>query len=283
MIYLILCIIISVIILITFKLFERFGVHRGNAIVLSYFVSFALALLTNGTEGLQTLSFTSNWFITGGITGITFYLGFRLFAVSTHKIGLAVTSISSNMSVIVPVIFAIIFYQESTSGWKIPGIILALISFYFVLKPEKNTHLDRHNIYLPILLFVITGTNAILISLSQTAGGSEHMLLLMADIFFFAFAFGMVVNRSNRKKTPFTRRDIEGAAALGLLNYGSTMMILKSLSVLDDTVFFPGYNAGYIVLSAFVGTLIFKERLHTVNKIGIALATIAVIIITSGI
>jgi len=60
-------------------------------------------------------------------------------------------------------------------------------------------------------------------------------------------------------------------------------MILKSLSVLDDTVFFPGYNAGYIVLSAFVGTLIFKERLHTVNKIGIAMATIAVIIITSGI
>ena len=283
MIYLIFCIIISVIILITFKLFEYFNVHRGNAIVISYFVSFALAMLTNGTDGLQSLSFTSNWFITGAITGIAFYFGFRLFAVSTHKIGLAVTSISSNMSVIVPVIFAIIFYQESTAGWKIAGIILALISFYFVLKPEKNTPLDKHNIYLPILLFVATGTNAILISVSQSTGGSEHMLLLMSDIFFFAFVFGLIVNRSNRKRTPFTRRDIEGAVVLGLLNYASTMMILKSLAVLDDTVFFPGYNAGYIVLSAFVGTLIFKENLRTVNKIGIAMATAAVIIITSGI
>jgi len=283
MIYLIFCILISVAILTFFRLFDRFFIDRNNTIILSYFISFLLAFFSRDLEfdfknlpGFQ-------WFYIGILLGVTFYIGFQLFALSTKKIGLAITSVSGNLSVIVPVIIAMIFYHESTSFSKIAGLILTLLSFYLIFKPNKNIKIGIDFIYLPFLLFTFNGINASLLSYGEKVGAGKFMMVFMALIFLSAGIFGFATNFFNKKRNKINYQSIIASIALGALNYASTITILKSLTFYADSIFFPIYNSGYITISALVGFILFKEKLRGVNFLGIALAMIAIIIITSGI
>jgi drug/metabolite transporter (DMT)-like permease len=283
MIYLLFCILISVAILILFSSFHSFGIDRNNSIIISYFVAFALSFLTRDKSLPVSELPQHQWFYIGLITGVFFYIGFQIFALSTKKIGLAITSVSGNMSVVVPVVIAMAFYGEDITVSKIGGILLILFSFYFIFKKEKHIEFEMHFIYLPVLLFVVTGINAALLGYSDKTGASEHNLFFMALIFLSSFIFGFFSNLLNKnRKTPDIKALLAGIL-LGVLNYGSTMMILKSLTVVPDSIFFPVYNSGYIALSAILGFIVFKEKLRAINWAGITIAMIAIIIITSGI
>lgn len=282
MIYLILCILISVAILVGFRLFDHFQVNRNNAIISSYLISFVLAFLSRDSQfELSTLT-QYDWLYSGLFIGISFYFGFQLFAISTRKIGLAITSVSSNMSVIIPVLIALIFYHEAAPFSKILGLIFTILSFFLIFKPEKNIKLDLHFILYPLALFLLTGLNSSMISFADKQGAGNNMMIFMSTIFVSAFIFGFLSNLFSKNRKKLGIRDLVAALVLGSLNYGSTIMILKSLSVFPDTIFFPAYNSAYITLSALAGLWFFKEKLKLINWIGIGLATIAIVLLTSG-
>lgn len=281
MIFLILNILVSFAILTFFKLFDRLSIHKNFAIVVSYFVAFAASLISYKGK-IELSDLISNGYLKLGIiTGITFYIGFQLFATSTQKIGLAITSVSGNISVVLPVVFAMVVFGESSGALKIGGILVALISFYFIFKPERNQSIEKHKIIFPALLFVVTGTNAILLKIGQQNGSADSKLLLMAIIFLFAFFTGLIHLLASKSKPSITPKNIGGALLLGLLNFTSTTLLFKALSIFEASVFFPVYNSGYIAISALGGYLFFKEKLKPVNIFGIFMAMVAIIIITS--
>ena len=67
---------------------------------------------------------------------------------------------------------------------------------------------------------------------------------------------------------------------LGTVNFFSTVCIYKALHVFANVVFFPVYNIGVVCLSALAGWLLFKEKLSWKNYLGLAIAIVAVILIT---
>lgn len=277
MIFLILNILVSFAILTFFKLFDRLSIHKNFAIVVSYFIAFTASLISYKGK-IELSDLISNGYLTLGIiTGITFYIGFQLFATSTQKIGLAITSVSGNISVVLPVVFAMVVFGESSGALKIGGILVALVSFYFIFKPERNQSFERHKIIFPALLFVVTGTNAILLKIGQQNGSADSM----AIIFLFAFFTGLIHLLASKSKPSITTKNIGGALLLGLLNFASTTLLFKALSIFEASVFFPVYNSGYIAISALGGYLFFKEKLKPVNIFGIFMAMVAIIIITS--
>ena len=282
MIWLILCILISVAILAVFRSFPRFKIHRDNTIVISYLISFGLSFFTreNGME-VKALS-VEPWFYLAFIIGFTFYIGFQLFARSTEKIGMAITSVSGNTSVVIPVAIALLFYNETASISKLLGISLVIASFFLIFKKEKTEKLNWHFIYLPILLFVMNGVNGSLMAYSEKIGASDWKMNFMMLIFLAAFLVGLIVVASGKTKEKIKGKTILAAAVLGSLNFLSTIMILKSLETIDDSIFFPVYNSGYIVLSALLGFYAFREKLLPINWVGILIALSGIIIITSG-
>ena len=52
------------------------------------------------------------------------------------------------------------------------------------------------------------------------------------------------------------------------------------MSMFDNTFLFPIYNIGVVSVTALTGWVLFKEKLTLKNYIGLALAIIAVILIT---
>ena len=48
----------------------------------------------------------------------------------------------------------------------------------------------------------------------------------------------------------------------------------------DNVILFPIYNIGVVSLTALIGWLLFKEKLSWKNYLGLAIAIVAVVLIT---
>src|SRR5690606_7949094 len=89
--------------------------------------------------------------------GFLFITIFNVMALTAQRHGMSVASVASKMSVVIPIIFGIYMYHESTGLQKIWGIILALIAVFMVsIKPHSNIKI-KHTVVLPVILFLGSG------------------------------------------------------------------------------------------------------------------------------
>ena len=84
------------------------------------------------------------------------------------------------------------------------------------------------------------------------------------------------------KKIRFQPKSVLWGIALGIPNYLTLHFFVRSLQspILYSSQVFPVVNMGVIILSAVGGILLFKEKLTPFNWSGIALAVIAISLIT---
>jgi drug/metabolite transporter (DMT)-like permease len=68
---------------------------------------------------------------------------------------------------------------------------------------------------------------------------------------------------------------------LGIANFGNILFYIKAHQAIanNPSVVFSSMNIGVIVFGTLVGVFIFREKLSTLNKLGIVLAIIAIAII----
>lgn len=289
MVYLILAILISTSIVITFRLFSKYSINNTQAITANYLIAAILSFLLHP----ETYSFAElpekNWFIFSCIIGVTFILTFFLFALSAQKVGVAITSVTSKMSVVIPVSIGIFLYSEPPTTLKLAGILISLLAFYLTFKKKSNTRIDFRLIILPILLFLGNGSNDSLTKHATTKlpeFGNDFMLFL-GVVFSVSFLIGLsiwLVSWRWKKNTAFrfSPKSILAGAWLGLLNFGSSYYFIVALGHFDSSVFFPIFNVSIVGLSALSGFFLFREKLLPVNWFGIFLAVCAIILVALG-
>ena len=287
MAYLILAILISTGIVITFRLFSRFQIDNLQAITTNYLVASILGFMIHPETFSWAQLPEKPWFIFSCIIGVTFILVFFLFALSAQKVGVAVTSVTSKMSVVIPVTVGILAYAEPINITKLLGIVFSLLAFYLTFRKKNAQKLDKRFLVLPVLLFLGNGANDTLTKHSQLFFiGNEYMLFL-GMVFLVGFLIGttMMIAKRFRKKEDLNKvllKNLLAGAWLGLLNFGSSYYFIIGMSHFQSSVFFPVFNVGIVSLSALAGYLFFKERLTTINWLGIFLAIIAILFIALG-
>ena len=122
-----------------FKLFAHYNINTLQAIVVNYFIAFATGILTYTGETTVTEAIGSKWFYGALALGFVFISVFNLMAITTQKSGLSVVSVATKMSVIIPITFGILYYNESAAFLKIAGIALALVAVYLASIKEKTS------------------------------------------------------------------------------------------------------------------------------------------------
>lgn len=282
MFYLLLTIITSVLIIVSFKLFHIYKLNTLQVITISYLFSFTYGILFN-TNGISLETIYSNdWFIYAMLIGIIFIGGFYLFSKSTEKAGVSITAVSSKMSVIIPVIAGFLIFGDKISAVKVIGIMLAIASFYFILKPEKKDNIDYKYIVLPLLLFFVSGMNDLSVKYVEHNFLKGETLLFLSIIFFSAFCVGILLlfisNNKNGRKIVFS--SFVGAFILGSLNFWNAWAFIKSMSIFETSILFPIVNVSVVSLATIGGVIIFKEKIRPINLLGILMAIVAISIIS---
>ena len=116
-------------------------------------------------------------------------------AITTQRSGLSVVSVATKMSVVIPIMFGLLYYKDSLGIFKVLGIILALVAVYLAsVKKKDGLAIQPKNLIFPVLVFL--GSGIIDTSIKYIEGtfvAENDVPLFSATIFFAAFCLGILV------------------------------------------------------------------------------------------
>lgn len=286
MIYLILSVAASSLIFVIFKLFTRFKINTLHAIIINYFTASTCGLLLyTGSTSITSIP-DQHWFIGTVALGLVFILVFNLMALTTQRSGLSVVSVATKMSVVIPILFGVFYYREALGFLKVMGIIIALIAVYLAsIKSKEGITLKKSDLIFPILVFLGSGVIDTSLKFMEEQYVSENDVpIFSATIFGAAGCIGILVIlfQIARKHFIFEPKNILAGICLGIPNYFSIFFLVKALrnDAFDSSTLFTMNNVGVVMISTFLGILLFKEKLLTKNWIGIILAVVSIILVS---
>ena len=286
MIYLILSILFTTALVLIFKLFERFDVDNFQAIVFNYITAGLICFLVLG-EPISIAQITSEvWFPSTLLIGVLFISLFNVVAYSAQKVGIAITSVATKISLCIPVIFGYWYYNDSMNSFKIIGILLALVSVYFTAKKDvKRETINPLLFSVPIILFFGSGVlDIVLIYSLETYNLVDKGLELNFSSILYSVAglIGLpILIFRHFTVGKIKLKNIIAGICLGIPNVFSIVFFLKCLNHFPESTFvFPINNVGIVATSAIFASLFFKERLSKINWIGIVIAMISILLIS---
>lgn len=284
MIYLVLSVLFSTSLFVIFKYFEIFKVNTLQAIVVNYIVAFLLGMFSANTFNQLATIPTQPWVYGAMFLGLLFVTIFFVMAMTAQKNGVSVASIAGKMSVVVPIVFGILLYNESVTALKVLGIIIALVAVYLSsVKEEKST--QKAGLLFPILLFLGSGVIDTTLKYVETNYVTNNDVdFFSGSLFGFAAVFGILILLVKQfvSKGKFELKSIVAGIALGIPNYYSIVFLIKALQNknFESSTLFTVNNVGVVVVSTLVGLLLFNENFSLKNKIGVALAVFGIILVT---
>lgn len=269
-------------ILVLFKLMGKQEMKLLPSIVINYWVAVVASLLLLETK-TEYIPDNSNWVIAAVYVGIMFILMFFFIGKSTHKAGITPTIIAAKMSMIIPVIFSIFYFNESVNALKIIGISAAC--FAVLLSVYKKNNIQKVIFpVLPIIIFFGTGINDSVIKLAQQLYiPANSTPLFSAVLFAVSGAIGTIVLLLQQKLRALilNRNYLLMGVGLGVVNFGSLYFFIQALRTapFDSSIVFGLNSTAIVIVSVFVGKFFFSEKISIINWIGIVLALWAVYIL----
>ena len=284
MIFLLLSILFSTGLFVVFKYFGIYKIDVLKAIFVNYIVAFSMGFFFAERQIPISEIYLQPWFSGALFLGALFVSIFFVMAMTAQKNGVSVTSIAGKMSVVVPVFFGIILYNESVTFLKIVGIIMALIAVYLSSVKEEKSE-KNGTLLLPILLFIGSGTiDTLLKYIQENYVADEDVSIFSGSLFGIAgaFAFLILVIKTLKKIESFGYKNIIAGIILGVPNYYSIIFLIKALQNknFESSTLFTINNVAIVVVSTLVGLFFFKEKFSVKNKIGVAMAVLAIILVT---
>ena len=292
MIYLIGSILLTSYLTLAFKLCERFAVPIFPAIVFNYITCVITGSLVNGAFPINSAAIETPWFKWACVMGVLFVSIFNIMGVTAQKIGVAVSSVANKLSLIIPVILSVYLYNETVAGWKLAGVIIALIAVILTCYPKKSAD-DQSTVskqlkyFLPFALFIGSGLlDALINHVQQKYVNEENSNAFLISGFLSAAIIGFCIllfQYISQKRT-FEWKHLLAGILIGVPNYFSIWCLIHFLkqSPWESSASIPMNNMGIVLFSTLAAAILFKEKLSVINWIGIGLSALAIYFIAFG-
>lgn len=271
-------------IFVVFKLFDTYKVETLYAIIINYVVASTVGMILYEKNIVLLEIPTKPWFLGTLVLGILFILVFNLMAATSQKSGVSVASVATKMSLVIPVIFGLLVYEEKLGALKSIGILLALAAVYFASVKERDIVIKKNVLILPALVFLGSGIIDTSIKyLEETLVPKEEFPLFSAVVFGSAAVTGIIfiAIKSFKKRSIPSITTVLGGICLGILNYFSIYYLLRALQQenLNSASVFTINNVAIVMFSTLLGVVLFKERISAKNWMGITLAVISIFLV----
>lgn len=289
MIYLILGIFANVLLFLAFRSFSIFKINNLQAIVVNYYVCVLSGIIFIGKPMiLLSVDFGSAWSWAAMGMGFIFVACFYATSLTAQYLGISVASVASKMSMVFPILFSLFFITVESYSFSLLnyfGMVLSVISIFMSSIRKSNKTKAKVNskylYFLPFLLFILGGLIDTFLNYSNHALlTSENEEVFPIFLFMSAALAGTIILFFQKKKIEW--KSIIGGIYLGIPNYFAIYLIFKALTFFDNNgaVFFPISNLSIIVFSSIAAMIVFKEKLSTINFIGLGLSAIALFFIS---
>jgi len=290
MAYLLSSILFSVILLVNFRVFPKYGISTLQAIAFNYPVCFITGLVLMPEGQSFSLNLAENWTWFCLALGLGFIITFILSGLSTQKAGMTTTSLANNLSLVIPVAASLFLYNTQAKDfdlWNYLGLLLALIAVGLsTYKKSDGSKTNKSGWYLPLAVFLMYGiTNSAINYLNLKFIPNPELTVPVTLV----MVLGAVVSgllllayRLIRGQEKLAFKNVLAGLTLGVPNFLSFYLLILALTAFGNSGAFvyPIFNMGVIIVSAIVGISFFKERLLNINKWGLALGLMAILLIS---
>jgi drug/metabolite transporter (DMT)-like permease len=290
MMYLIGSIVLSSYLTLAFKICERYGIPVFQAIVYNYITCVITGSIVNKGFPIQAYVFSQTWFHWALVMGILFISIFNIIGITAQKNGVAVASVANKLSLIIPVVLSVWLYNETLGTIKLMGVLLALVAVVFTCYPHKTNTVNaatKTSILLPSILFIGSGLlDALINHVQKNYVTSSNSNAYLISGFFSAGCIGVTILLVGyaSKKIAFSYKPIVAGVLIGIPNYFSIWCLVHYLKTtsLQSNASIPINNMGIVLFSSIMAFILFKEKLSSINWLGVALSIVAIVLIAFG-
>lgn len=269
----------SVIVSILLKFAKAQGFDALHMIVWNYASASVLCFLWFKPDLQHVSIINTPWWLIIAL-GVLLPSVFLCLAKSLQYAGIVKTEIAQRLSVVLSLLAAFFIFQEQFNTLKIIGIVLgvfAVLSLLFSHQHDKTgqSSTKQAMLYLALVWF---GYALIDVLLKYTTGLGLQFAVALNLMFICAFILSLA-HIAMTTKTVGNRKNILAGMGLGLLNFANIALYVKAHMLLKDTpaIVFAGMNILVVVLGAFSGLIIFKEKLTPTTALGLTLGLASVI------
>lgn len=281
MIYIFFSICCSVFVSVLLKLAKRYQIDTRQAITWNYSIAALLTWIFYDPVLPEVNSDLLPVYIALGILLPSIFL---FLALSVRYTGIVRTDVAQRLSLFIPVLAAFLIFGEDHSPVKLAGISLAFLAIIFSVPWQKKESSSSSYWIYPVIVFIGMGIIDILfkqIAKVESIPFTSSMFVVFILAFLISTLYLLYLLLV--KKIRFAFINVICGWILGIANFGNILFYLKAHQVLSEkpSLVFSSMNIGVILLGFLVGVLVFKEKLSRLNYIGIALALIAIILISA--
>ncbi len=299
MIYFIIGVCLSVSLFVIFRGFNQFKVNMLQAIVSNYFVCILTGFIFIGDFGVvNKISFDKTWVQIAMGMGFVFISTFYLMGYTAQKVSVTASSLSSKISLIIPVLFSLLYLNttQDFGVFRYVGLILVFGAIVLTSIKKKVIENDNQNnqqqvnvsispkqaFLLSFLVFILSGFIDLMMNLVNTkfiTDNTEKALFTIV-IFSVAAVIGIVILLIKKEK--FELKSLLGGVVLGVPNFFSIYFMFRALDNFggNGAIFFPLFNISVIIVSSVASVLVFREKLNKFNIIGLLMAVLAIVFIS---
>jgi uncharacterized membrane protein len=112
----------------------------------------------------------------------------------------------------------------------------------------------------------------------EVYAGEYGNAAFMTLVFGVAFTTGASIIAFRRQVRP-RARSVAWGILLGAVNFASVEFILRAIAELSGPFVFPANNIALVIGGALLGVSVWKERMSALNWLGIAFATVALVLL----
>lgn len=284
MLYVLLSVVCSVTVSVILKLARRYEVDTRQVIVWNYPVTVLCtgAVLRPDMAGFVPASAPFGIYL---LLGVFLPLIFILLSASIRYTGIVRTEVAQRLSLFISVIAAFWLFQERLHYGKLAGVAVGFAAILCSIgwhRGRSSGGVGRWVWVYPLAVFIGYGmVDVLLKTVAQITAVPYTTSLFLIFSSAMLVAFGYLVYLIVFSKQRFSLNAIYWGVALGAFNFANFLFYMRAHRTLPDnpSIVFTGMNVGVIALGTLVGLLFFKEKLSLVNKIGVILAVVSVLII----
>jgi len=185
------------------------------------------------------------------------------------------------LSLVLVVIFSLIFFEDTLSEFQLLGILFAIIAIAILTRQFSSDKNPGKNIkYAPIFVFIAVLSSSISTISSKFAALYTNKMAFIALSYAAStiFSFGLRNKLHNEKIHSNHKEAFVIGCIIGFINFAGFYLYLKALS--EGPLSIVASIVGmHFVISVILSSLIYREKLSPLQKIGISLTIFSIILL----
>ena len=278
MLYLLMAIASSAMVSILMRISEKYV--RSNMVMFcaNYAVCMAVSLIyMGGTRPLAFETGTAAAVTLGAITGFLYLAGFVLLQKNVSCNGVILSGAAMKLGgVLIPVIAAVLFFQERMKRVQLAGAVLAAAAIVLINAEKGEADRGGKKQWLAVLLLVSGFSDTMANIFDKTGPAALKNLYLFCT---FLAALLIALTLALRKRQRITAEDLLCGLLIGIPNYYSARFLLLSLGSVPAVAAYPVFSVGTIIVISTTGAVFFHESLSRQKKGALLLILVSLVLL----